>query len=312
MNLFFDNMTSPLVLAFLLGFASQAAGGNIRLPEAARETVATFLLLAIGLKGGEALAGAPLQSLAVPLLVTVLAGLVTCVSAFSFARFALSATRPDAAGLAAHYGSASAVTFIAATHFVAYRGTPASDWLSAALAVLEMPAILLAVLLGRGGSSKLSHTVQEVFLARASVLLLGGLLIGFVSGPSGVEPVMPLFKGLFHGVLMLYMLDLGAAAGEGLATFRATLGRLVAFGIFMPLLHGTLATLAAGALGFSPANATVFGALVASASYIAAPAAVRTSIPEANVAMCITAALTVTFPFNLLLGIPLFYAIATR
>lgn len=311
MTLFLENLTSPLVLAFILGFACQAAGGNLRLSDAARDTVSTFLLLAIGLKGGEALAQAELGQLAIPLAVTVLAGLLTCLSAFGVARFGLAASRPDAAGLAAHYGSASAVTFIAASHFVADRGMPADDWLSASLAVLEMPAILLAVLLAKGGSDRLSGTVREVFLARASVLLLGGLLIGYISGPSGVEPVMPLFKGLFHGVLMLYLLDLGATAADGFGSMRASLGRLMAFGIGMPLLHGVLATLSGHALGFSPANAAVFGTLVASASYIAAPAAVRTSIPEANVSMCVTAALTVTFPFNLLVGIPIFYAIAT-
>jgi hypothetical protein len=310
MNLFLDNLASPLVLAFLLGFAAQAAGGNIRLAESVRETIATFLLLAIGLKGGEALASAPLQTLAVPLLATVMAGLVTCLSTFWIARVGLSASRPDAAGLAAHYGSASAVTFIAATHFLADRGTPSDDWLSAALAVLEMPAILLAVLLASGRGTRLSTTLNEVFLARASVLLLGGLLIGFISGPTRTEPIMPLFKGLFHGVLMLYLLDMGAMAAEGFRSLRATLGRLVAFGIAVPLLHGTLATVASVMLGFSPANATTFGTLVASASYIAAPAAVRTSIPDANVSMCVTAALTVTFPFNLLIGIPLFYSIA--
>ncbi|MBL8301017.1 MAG: sodium-dependent bicarbonate transport family permease [Rhodanobacteraceae bacterium] len=299
------------MLAFVLGFSSQAAGGNLRLAEPARETIATFLLLAIGLKGGEALARAELGMLAIPLGATVLAGVVTCVSAFFIARLVLKSKRPDAAALAAHYGSASAVTFIAATHFVADRGMPSDGWLSASLAVLEMPAILLAVLLARGVSARLADTVREVFLARASVLLLGGLLIGFVSGPSGVEPVMPLFKGLFHGVLMLYLLDLGAMAADGFASFRNRMGRIIAFGVGVPLLHGVLATLAAVALGFSAANAAVFATLVASASYIAAPAAMRTSVPESNVPLCITAAITITFPFNLLVGIPLFYMIAT-
>lgn len=311
MNLFIDNLVSPLVLAFLLGFASQAAGGNMRLAEPARETIAIFLLLAIGLKGGEALSHAELSMLALPLGVTIAAGLATCLSAFAIARIALRATRHDAAAMGAHYGSASAVTFIAASQFVADRGTPTDDWMSALLAVLEIPAILLAVLLVKRGSSQISSTLREVLLARASVLLLGGLLIGFVSGPSRVEPVMPLFKGLFHGVLMLYLLDLGAMAAAGLGSVRGSLGRLVVFGIAVPLLHGCIATLLGGALGFAPANAAVFGTLVASASYIAAPAAVRTSIPEANVSMCIVAALTVTFPFNLLAGIPLFYALAT-
>lgn len=309
--MFLDNLASPLVLAFALGFACQAAGGKIRLAEAARDTVSTFLLLAIGLKGGEALAQAPLSNLALPLLVTVLAGLATCLSAFWLARWTLRSSRADAAGLAAHYGSASAVTFIAATHFVADRGMPSDDWLSAALAVLEMPAILLAVLLAKGRTHRLQGTLQEVFLARASVLLLGGLLIGAVAGPARVEPVMPLFKGLFHGVLMLYLLDLGAMAAEGFRAMRTSFGRLVAFGIAVPLLHGAIGTGLGMLLGFSPASAAVFGTLVASASYIAAPAAVRTSIPDADVALCVTAALTVTFPFNLLVGIPLFYALAT-
>lgn len=311
MSLFIDNMASPLVLAFLLGFGCQAAGGKIRLADAARETVSTFLLLAIGLKGGEALAQASLGSLALPLMVTVLVGFATCLSSFAIARATLQASRADAAGLAAHYGSASAVTFIAATHFVADQGTPSDDWLSAALAVLEMPAILLAVLLAKGRQAHVTGTLQEVFLARASVLLLGGLLIGLIAGPTRVEPVMPLFKGLFHGVLMLYLLDLGASAAEGFQSMRSSVGRLVALGTTLPLLHGTLGTVLGVVLGFSDASAAVFGTLVASASYIAAPAAVRTSIPEANVPLCVTAALTVTFPFNLLVGIPLFYALAT-
>ena len=282
----------------------------MRLPEAARDTVATFLLLAIGLKGGEALAAASLESAIVPLLATVAAGLLTCASGFGIARGLLRATRSDAAALAAHYGSASAVTFIAATHFLADRGTPSDDWLSAALAVLEMPAILLAVALARGRAGRPGAVLKEVFLARASVLLLGGLAIGWVSGPARVEPVMPLFKGLFHGVLMLYLLDLGATAADGLAVLRSRLVRVAAFAVLVPLLHGTAATLAASGLGFAPANAAVFGTLVASASYIAAPAAVRTSIPDADVSLCVTAALTVTFPFNLLVGIPLFSAMA--
>jgi hypothetical protein len=310
-SLFIDNLASPLVLAFILGFGCQAAGGNIRLADTARDTVSTFLLLAIGLKGGEALAQASWGSLALPLLATVLVGLATCLSSFWIARATLRTSRADAAGFAAHYGSASAVTFIAATHFVADRGTPSDDWLSAALAVLEMPAILLAVLLAKGRTSRVTATLQEVFLARASVLLLGGLLIGLIAGPTRVEPVMPLFKGLFHGVLMLYLLDLGASAAEGFRSTRSSMGRLVVLGTVLPLAHGMLGTLLGLALGFSEASAAVFGTLVASASYIAAPAAVRTSIPEANVPHCVTAALTVTFPFNLLVGIPLFYALAS-
>jgi len=309
-SLIVENLTSPLVLAFTLGAACQAAGGQIRLPDAARDTVSTFLLLAIGLKGGEALSMASGPDLVMPLLVTVVAGLVTCLTTYGLARWLIAASRADAAGLAAHYGSASAVTFIAATHFVADLGTPSDDWLGAALALLEMPAILLAVLLAKGRTGHVTGTLQEVFLARASVLLLGGLLIGFIAGPSGVEPVMPLFKGLFQGVLMLYLLDLGALAAAGFGSVRASFGRVIALGIGLPVVHGTVATGLAMAMDFSPANATVFGTLIASASYIAAPAAVRTSIPEANVSLCVTAALTVTFPFNLLIGIPLFHSLA--
>lgn len=311
MNLFLDNFLSPLVLAFLLGFVCQAAGGQIRVAESARETISTFLLLAIGLKGGEALAQADLRSLALPLGITVLAGLATCASTYVLARLGLRVNRADAAALAAHYGSASAVTFIAASHFVADRGAPTDDWMSATLAVLEMPAILLAVLLAKRNSGHFSATLREVFLARASVLLLGGLAIGYVSGPSGIQPVMPLFKGLFHGVLMLYLLDLGAVAAQGFGAVREAFGRLAVFGMAIPLLHGSLATMAASTLGFTPSNAAVFGTLVASASYIAAPAAVRASIPEARLSICIAAALTITFPFNLLAGIPLFYLIAS-
>ncbi|MCP1582928.1 sodium-dependent bicarbonate transport family permease [Pseudoxanthomonas mexicana] len=308
MTLFIDNALSPLVLAFVLGFGCQLAGGQLRLADAARDSIAVFLLLAIGLKGGEALSQAPLRDLSVPLAATVVAGLATCLSAFAIASGLMKTPRADAAALAAHYGSASAVTFIAASQFVADRGDPADGWLSAALAVLEMPAILLAVLLAKGRlRGHVRTTLGEVLLSKASVLLLGGLAIGWISGSTRIEPVMPLFKGLFHGVLLLYLLDLGATAAQGIAPVRRSLGRLLPFALAVPLLHGMMGVSFGHALDFSQANAAVFGTLVASASYIAAPAAVRTSIPEANLPTCVTAALGITFPFNLILGIPLFY-----
>ena len=229
--------------------------------------------------------------LALPLGVTIAAGLATCLSAFAIARIALRATRHDAAALGAHYGSASAVTFIAASQFVADRGTPTDDWMSALLAVLEIPAILLAVLLVKRGSAQISSTLREVFLARASVLLLGGLLIGFVSGTfarrTGHAAVQRTVPRRAHALSARSRGDGRCRSGQRARVARAA-GCLWDRGAAAAWVHRDVCS--AAALGFAPANAAVFGTLVASASYIAAPAAVRTSIPEANVSMCIVAA----------------------
>jgi hypothetical protein len=270
-----------------------------------------FLLLAIGLKGGTALSGVAPGALVVPLLTTIGSGIAVTLLAFVALRRLVGLSTVDAAAVAAHYGSVSAVTFIAARD-VAERALGPTDGLLVALVVaLEIPAIVVGLWLGqRKGGGRLWISLREVLTGRTMMLLGGGLLIGVLAGPERTARVQPLFVGLFDGILMLFLLDLGMAAARRLRDVGRVGWRLVGFAIAMPLVAGIGGVAIGVAIGFTPASAAVFGAMLASASYIAAPAAVRLGLPEANPSLYLTAALGMTFPFNLAIGIPIYLAAA--
>ncbi|GHA71779.1 sodium-dependent bicarbonate transport family permease [Cognatilysobacter bugurensis] len=313
MELLVANLTAPVVLAFALGLFARAIRSDLEIPPQIQAYLSIFLLLAIGLKGGVALRGQEPLSLIIMLAVTLAAGAVTALSAYLLARWVLGDIRREAAAIAAHYGSVSAVTFIAANQFVERSGAPAEGVLVALLVALEVPALLIGLALGQkdqpvGGSSH--HTLREVFTGKTAVLLLGGLAIGAITGPGGIKAVDAMYFALFQGVLMLFMLDMGMIAAGRLAALRQGWGRLLLFCIGVPLLHGTAGVAIGLAMGLSVGGATVFGTMLSSASYIAAPAAVRAGLPEADVGRCVTAALGITFPFNLAIGIPLYAGLA--
>jgi hypothetical protein len=202
----------------------------------------------------------------------------------------------------------SAVTFIASQQFTERGGAPAEGVLVALVVALEIPAILLGLALAKGGGGVDRKALAEVLTGRTAVLLLGGLAIGAIAGQKGIRAVDDMYFQLFQGTLMLFMLDMGMVAASQLRQLRQGAARLVAFGTVVPLLHGLAGTLVGHLAGLSPSGATVFGTMVASASYIAAPASVRSALPEADAGRCVTAALGITFPFNLALGIPLYAA----
>ncbi|HBK56680.1 MAG TPA: sodium-dependent bicarbonate transport family permease [Xanthomonadales bacterium] len=307
------NLTSPVVLAFGLGLVARLLRSDLAFPSAIQQYLSIFLLLAIGLKGGVALGQPALAELALYIAATIVIGVVTTGSAYLAARLWLRQPVIEAASLAAHYGSVSAVTFIAAQQFSERLGQPADAVLVALVVALELPALLVGLTLGRraggsGGASSLGHTTREVLTSKTFILLLGGLAIGAISGRSGVAAVEAMYFQLFQGMLMLFMLDMGLTAAERLRELREGVGRLLAFAVVVPLGHGLLGALVATAIGLNPSSAAVFAAMTASASYIAAPAAVRAGLPEANVGRAITASLGITFPFNLAIGIPLYAA----
>lgn len=314
MELLLANLTSPVVLAFALGLFARAVRSDLDIPNQIQTYLSIFLLLAIGLKGGVALRGQAPAALALLLGMTLAAGAVTAFTAFAAARWLLGDIRREAAAMAAHYGSVSAVTFIAANQFAERAGTPAEGVLVALLVALEVPALLIGLALGRGTQSDAisHHTLREVFTGKTAILLLGGLAIGAIAGPGGITAVDDMYFALFQGVLMLFMLDMGMTAAGRLAALRQGWFRLMAFATMLPLLHGTVGVALAHVCGLSAGGAAVFGAMLSSASYIAAPAAVRTGLPKADVGRCITAALGLTFPFNLAIGIPLYAALADR
>lgn len=304
-------LTSPVVLAFLLGLSAALMRSDLRLPEQVHGFLSLYLLLAIGLKGGVGLRGADLGDLALPVLVTLVLGVVTPLLAFGVLRLMTRLSTTDRAALAAHYGSTSLVTFTAAIAALDAARVSTEGYLATLLAVLEVPGIVVGLLLaGRAAGGGRREAFREVLTGKSILLLVGGLAIGAVTGASGYVAVEPLFGGLFQGVLVLFLLDLGVLAGQRLRDVPQAGVGLVAAALLLPLVNGTLGVLGGTAAGLSVGGAAVLGVLAASASYIAAPAAVRLALPEANPAYYLTSSLGITFPFNLVVGIPLFLGLA--
>lgn len=307
------NLLSPIVLAFVLGVAARLAGSDLRLPRDAYASLSIYLLLALGLRGGHELSHASLSGIARPVLAALVLGCVTPVIAYIVLRRLGGFGIPDAAGIAAHYGSVSAVTFIAAQSFCVAAGTPAEGFLATLLAILESPGITVALAIGAigaGGSRPIAETLAEIVTGRTMVLLVGGLVIGYLAGDAGWNSVAPFFEGGFRGALTLFLLEMGIVAADRAGDLRRVGLFLLGFGVAMPLLHGSLGVLAGTWAGLSVGGTTVLAAMAASASYIAAPPAVRLSLPEANPTYSLTTALAVTFPFNVILGIPVYHRLA--
>jgi len=302
-----------VVLFFLLGAAAGLAKSDLKLPPALYDALSIYLLLAIGLKGGMELAKQPFLTVAPQALMAMSLGLVLPLIAFPVLRGLGRLPRADAASIAAHYGSVSVVTFAVGQNFLASQRIAFEAHMPLILVLLEVPGILVGVMLARlGGPQRPAwgRLLHEVLLGKSIVLLVGGLLIGWAAGPTGLEPMQPFFGGLFKGVLCLFLLEMGLVASAQLGSVRQSGAFLIGFGIGMPLLASAVGTALGWAIGLSPGGTMLLATLAASASYIAAPAAMRIAVPEANPALSITAALAVTFPFNLLLGIPLYTRMA--
>ncbi|MBL8940476.1 MAG: sodium-dependent bicarbonate transport family permease [Archangium sp.] len=316
-ELLVHNLLSPMVLAFVLGAIAVLVKSDLRIPDGMYQGLSIYLLFAIGLRGGGELAETPLAALWRPALITVTLGFATPLWVFAILKYVGRFKGVDAAALAAHYGSVSAVTFTTALLFLEGAGAKAEGFMPALVALLELPAILVALLLGRRAQTHVASTavslkeiLREVVVGKASLLLLGGVAIGWASGKHGVEQVAPLFLTPFKGVLVLFLLEMGMVAARRFPDFRQAGWFLIAFAVVMPIIHGALGVVLGQVAGLSIGGATVLGTMAASASYIAAPIAVRSALPEANPGYYVTASLAVTFPFNLALGLPLYFAIA--
>ncbi|MEM1268531.1 MAG: sodium-dependent bicarbonate transport family permease [Bacteroidota bacterium] len=307
------NLLSPVILAFVLGVFASIVRSDLRLPSAIYDGLSIYLLLAIGLKGGVELNKTPFVEFIGPALLTLFLGVLTPITAYNVLRRVGRLDRANSAAVAAHYGSVSAVTFIVAITFGTMTGQTPEGFMPALVAILEVPAIVVALMIAfvrdkRAGSWR--DALHEVLAGRSVILLVGGLLIGVVVGPTGFAPVEPFFVTAFQGALALFLLEMGIVAARRLKDLKEVGFFLVGFGIIVPILHGLLAIWLASFVGLSTSGAAVLGAMVSSASYIAAPAAVRIALPEANPTFYLTASLGITFPFNVTLGIPLYFAFA--
>jgi hypothetical protein len=305
-----------VILFFALGAFAGLVRSDLRLPEALYDTLSMYLLLAIGLKGGMELAQADLLAVARQSLPIVSIGLILPLAAFPVLRWLGRLPVPDAASIAAHYGSVSVATFaVAIVHLdsleIAYEAHA-----PVFVVLLEIPAIAVGIWLARrfGDRSRTTSTGQlahEIFLNKGIVLMGGGMAIGALAGPEGVAPIAPLFIDGFKGALALFLVEMGLVAASRLPELRSTGVFLLGFAIVMPIVGATTGWAAGTLAGLSPGGTSVIAVLGASASYIAVPAAMRIAVPEARPALSITASLAITFPFNVLVGIPLYVALIT-
>jgi uncharacterized protein len=315
------NLTSPMVLFFALGLVAALGRSDLTIPEAIAKTMALYLMMSIGFKGGVEVAksGVTGTMLGVMLAGTILSFIIPVIGFFAL-RAVSKLSVVDAAAVAAHYGSISIVTFVAATEAVTGSGLPFEGFMVAVAAVMETPAILSALLLVRRKAPErrdseqegIGPLIREVGLNGSVVMLVGSFLIGWATGPKGMAMISPFIVDPFRGILCLFLLDMGLVAGRGMRESGRHLSLpVLAFGILMPLVSAMLATLTILALHLSVGGAALFITLAASASYIAVPAAMRLALPDAKPAIYLTLSLGVTFPFNLTLGIPLYMALAT-
>ena len=312
------NLLSPAVLFFVLGIVAALTKSDLKFPEPLYAGLTIYLLVAIGFKGGVAIADAGLGRVWLPALGAVALGSIIPLWTYPVLRFGGKFSGVDSAAIAAHYGSVSAVTFIAATNYLKSVAEPYENYATAFLAVMESPAILIGVILGKMALSKTSSlpavslrtAMHEAVFGRSIFLLVGALIVGALCGQSGMQKVEPFFVTPFQGVLALFLLEMGIVAGKRVGDLRKAGLFLLAFGVVVPLLNGALGVLLGKLTGLETGGATLMGVLAASASYIAAPAAIRVSLPDANPGLYLTAALAITFPFNITLGIPLYHEMA--
>lgn len=321
LDLALSTILSPIVLFFVLGLVAALLRSQMTVPEAFAKGLAIYLMMAIGLKGGVEMSKAALGP-----DIAILAGVALALSfglpflAYWALRLTSKMDRINAAATAGHYGSISIVTFVAATQALQFAGMPTSGHMVAIAALMEVPAIVSALLLARRGLQKSGAQVagsekgelaREVLLNASVVVLVGSLVIGWISGEAGMEKIAPFFVTPFQGVLCLFLLDMGLSAGRGLREGWRDLNiGALSFGIYMPIVSAIIATAICSLLNITAGNAALLITLAASASYIAVPAAMRLALPKAKPSIYLTLSLGVTFPFNLTVGIPLYILLA--
>lgn len=311
-----ENLLSPAVLFFALGVFAASMRSPLKLPGAMSQALTMFLLIAIGFKGGNVMAEQGLPSQAWALMVMGI-GLSFSMPLIGYAILRRTTRLPaaDAAAVAAHYGSVSVVTFMAAVSYLQLQGAEFSGHMVALMVLMEIPAVVTGIWLARRAlpvdPENQSRPGTLHLLNEASILLLlGGLLIGWLAQGSGREQLEAFLLTPLYGALCLFLLDLGLKAGSQLHGLRNGGRGLPLFGVAMPLVGALLALLGARVLGLTPADTTLLCVLAASASYIVVPAALNVAVPQADVTTGTTLSMSVTFPFNIIIGIPLYYAVA--
>lgn len=307
------NLTSVGVLAFVFGVLAARVRSDVRLPDAIYQFLSIYLLFGIGLKGGYSLKSSSFSELLTPALTTVALGILIPLLAFLILKGVKKLNNIDRGSIAAHYGSTSLVTFSAGLLFLESNNIFVEGYAPALLTLLEIPGLIVGIYLAsRTTDTKVgwASTLKEVLLGKTVLLLAGGLAIGLITTQEEYAKVNPFFVTLLSGLLVLFLLHLGFMAGSSFHEIRSVGAPLAVFAIAFPLLSGTIGVAAGSAIGLSIGGATILGLLSASASYIAAPAAFAVALPQASRSLALMSSIGITFPFNLILGIPIFYKLA--
>lgn len=314
-SLVMSNILNPPVLFFFLGMLAIFVKSDLEIPPPIPKLFSLYLLFAIGFKGGVELSKSGINQ---EVLLAVLAAMVMAclVPIYTFFILKLKLDPYNSAAIAATYGSISAVTFITASSFLQQLGIDYDGYMVAALALMESPAIIVGLILvnlftrNQPGDDERefswSEVLQEAFLNGSVFLLVGSLVIGFLTGEHGWKVLSPFTQDMFYGVLTFFLLDMGLVAAKRIKDLEKTGPFLISFAILIPIVNAVIGLLIAKVIGMPQGNALLFSVLCASASYIAVPAAMRLTVPEANPSLYISTALAVTFPFNIIVGIPLY------
>ncbi|MBO6919664.1 MAG: sodium-dependent bicarbonate transport family permease [Rhizobiaceae bacterium] len=310
-----ENLLSPVILFFILGGLAAFARSDLTIPETLSKTLSLYLMCAIGLKGGVLISN---NGFTIDLLFAGTAGLLLSfllpILAFAILRSFGKLDTTNAAAVSAHYGSVSVVTFITANQVLSDKGMAPAGYMIAVLALMETPAIISGLFLAKRGLTLSfqpnSDLMRETLLNGSIVLLTGSFIIGIIIGKDGFAPIAPVFETGFTGLLCLFLLDMGLLAVRRLRNARSLTFRLVILGIAFPIMNGLIGTIIGAAVGLDAGTTTALAILAASASYIAVPAAMRLALPKADAGLYLAMSLAITFPFNVIIGIPLFNQIA--
>ncbi len=310
-----DTLLSPVILFFVLGALAAFARSDLAIPEAISKGISLYLMAAIGLKGGILVAE---SGFTVDLLLAALAGLLLSICIPFVAFFILRGfgrlDAKNAGAVAAHYGSVSVVTFVTGQEVLTTSGLAPAGYMVAVLALMETPAIIVGLFLAHryaaspsvGSQANSRELLHETLLNGSVVLLTGSFIIGIIIGKDGFTAIAPVFETGFRGMLCLFLLDMGLIAARKLREARSLTMRLVFLGLVFPIVNGTIGILLGQMIGLDVGSTVALAILAASASYIAVPAAMRLAMPEADSGLYLSMSLAVTFPFNIIFGIPLF------
>ena len=333
-----SNLLTPIILFFLFGIIAARIKSDLKIPEAISEFLPIYLLAAIGLHGGIEMRNTGFENMLIPMLVAIGLSLLFTLNHYQILRRLGKFNIFDSYALASTYGAVGAVTFSVGLSFLKNQGVSSEGYLAAILAVLEPVAFILAIFLTnmavakqirakkqsfttddasdidaglQGTKTKLSQVLHESVTGKAIVILLGSIVIGYIIGEDGFSSIQIVFDEMFTGAIVIFMIEMGIIAGQRLGDIKKVGVFLIAFSIIMPTFNGIIGVLVATVMGLSLGGAVMFGLLLASASFIAAPAVLRHAIPQANPSLYITSALGITFPYNIIVLLPIMFAVST-